>query len=152
MTPPPEYLLKKARHYCAYQERSIFDVKQKLQQWKASETTIHEIIKTLKAENYINEERFVKAFAIGKLRHNKWGRNKIIQALKQKQIPDLYIQIGLGEIDEEEYLNTLKAVLSGKTVKANDEFTRKNKLIRYAVQKGFQPELARKILDEENNS
>ncbi|UBM63501.1 RecX family transcriptional regulator [Candidatus Sulfidibacterium hydrothermale] len=148
MTPPPEYLLEKARHYCAYQERSIFDVKQKLQQWKASETAIQEIIKTLKAENYINEERFVKAFAIGKLRHNKWGRNKIIQALKQKQIPDLYIQIGLGEIDEEEYLNTLKAVLSNKTVKANDEFTRKNKLIRYAVQKGFQPELARKILDE----
>ncbi len=146
MTPLPEYLLEKARNYCAYQERSIFDVKTKLLQWKATEETIEGIIKKLKEENYINEERFVKAFALGKLRHNKWGRNKIIYALKQKNIPDLYIQIGLGEIDEQEYVNTLKAVLSSKEVKAKDEFTRQNKLVRYAAQKGFQPELAWKVL------
>ena len=143
---PPEYLLEKARNYCAYQERSIYDVKKKLLQWKATEETLEEIIKTLKEENYINEERYVKSFALGKLRHNKWGRNKIIHALKQKEIPDLYIQIGLGEIDEEEYINTLKAVLSAKEVKAGDTFTRQNKLVRYAAQKGFQPELAWKIL------
>ncbi len=146
MTPLPEYLLEKARNYCAYQERSIFDVKAKLLQWKATEETIEGIIKKLKEENYINEERFVKAFALGKLRHNKWGRNKIIYELKQKNIPDLYIQIGLGEIDEQEYVNTLKAVLSSKEVKAKDEFTRQNKLVRYAAQKGFQPELAWKVL------
>lgn len=146
MTPPHEYLLEKARNYCAYQERSIFDVKKKLLQWKATEDTLEEIIKTLKAENYINEERFVKAYALGKLRHNKWGRNKIAYALKQKQIPDLYIQIGLGEIDDEEYINTLKAILSSKEVKAKDDFTRQNKLVQYAAQKGFQPELAWKVL------
>jgi len=149
MTPPPEYLLEKARNYCAYQERSIYDVKKKLLQWKATEEALEEIIKTLKAENYINEERYVKAFALGKLRHNKWGRNKIIHALKQKEIPDLFIQIGLGEIDEEEYINTLKAVLSAKEVKANDAFTRRNKLVQYAAQKGFQPELAWKVLNGE---
>ena len=147
--PPPEYLLEKARNYCAYQERCIFDVKTKLIQWKATGETLEEIIRTLKAENYINEERFVKAFAIGKLRHNKWGRNKISYALKQKQIPDLFIQIGLSEIEEEEYINTLKAVLSAKEVKAKDEFTRQNKLVRYAAQKGFQPELVWKVLNGE---
>ncbi len=146
MVPPHDFLLDKARRYCAYQERSLFDVKSKLQQWKATEETIEKILKTLRAENYINEERFVKAFALGKLRHNKWGRNKIIYALKQKQVPDLYIQIGLGELDEEEYINTLKEILSAKVVRANDEFTRQNKLVRYAVQKGFQPELAWKVL------
>ena len=149
MTPPPEYLLEKARNYCAYQERSIFDVKTKLFQWKATEETLEEVIKTLKAENYINEERFVKAFALGKLRHNKWGRNKIIHALKQKQIPDLFIQIGLSEIDDEEYINTLKAVLSSKEVKGKDEYIRQNKLVKYAVQKGFQPELAWKVVKGE---
>ena len=149
MTPPPEYLLEKARNYCAYQERSIFDVKTKLVQWKATEDTLEEIIKTLKAENYINEERFVKAFVLGKLRHNKWGRNKIYHALKQKQIPDLFIEIGLSEIDDEEYINTLKAVLSSKEVKAKNEFIRLNKLVQYAVQKGFQPELAWKVLKGE---
>jgi regulatory protein len=149
MTPPPDYLMEKARNYCAYQERSLFDVKQKLMQWKATEATIEEVIKTLRAENYLNEERFAKAFALGKLRHNKWGRNKIIHALKQKQLPDLYIQIGLGEIDEEEYLNTLKAVLSDKKVQAKDEFTRQSKLVRYAMQKGFQADLAWKVLKGE---
>ncbi len=149
MTPPPEYLLEKARNYCAYQERSIFDVKTKLTQWKATEDTLEEIIKTLKAENYINEERFVKAFVLGKFRHNKWGRNKIYYALKQKQIPDLFIEIGLSEIDDEEYINTLKAVLSSKEVKAKNEYIRLNKLVQYAVQKGFQPELAWKVLKGE---
>ncbi len=146
MTPPPEYLLEKARNYCAYQERSIYDVKTKLTQWKATEEALEEIIKTLKAENYINEERFVKAFVLGKLRHNKWGRNRIYYALKQKRVPELFIEIGLNEIDEEEYINTLKAVLFSKKVNAKDEFTRQNKLVRYATQKGFQPELIWKVL------
>jgi len=149
MTPPPEYLLEKARNYCAYQERCIFDVKTKLFQWKATEETLEEIVKILKAENYINEERFVKAFALGKLRHNKWGRNKIYYALKQKQIPDLFIQIGLNEISDEEYINTLKAVLSSKEVKAKDEYTRQHKLVQFAAQKGFQPELTWKVLKGE---
>ncbi len=149
MTPPHDYLLEKARKYCAYQERSLFDVKNKLLQWKATENTIESILKTLKAEGYVDEERFAKAFALGKLRHNKWGRRKIIYALKQKGIPDLFIQIGLAAIEEEEYINTLKSVLSSKEVKAKDDFTRLNKLVQYAVQKGFQPELAWKILKGE---
>ena len=149
MTPPPDYLLDKARNYCAYQERSLFDVKQKLAQWKATESTIEEVIKILKTENYLNEERFAKTFALGKLRHNKWGRNKIIHALKQKQIPDLYIQIGLGEIDDDEYINTLKAILSSKKVAGKNEYVRQNKLVQYAIQKGFQADLAWKILKGE---
>lgn len=149
MTPPPDFLMEKARNFCAYQERSIEDVKTKLFQWKASEETVEEIIKRLKEENYVDEERFARVFAVGKLRHNKWGRNKIIYALKQKTIPDLYIQIGLGEIDDEEYINTLKAILSSKEVTGNNDYVRQNKLVRYAVQKGFQADLAWKILKGE---
>jgi len=149
MTPPAEFLMEKARNYCAYQERSLFDVKNKLIQWKATDGTIEEVVIQLKVENYLNEERFAKAFALGKLRYNKWGRNKIIYALKQKQIPDLFIQIGLGEIEEEEYLNTLKAILSDKLVKAKDEYTRQSKLVQYAMQKGFQASLAWKVLKGE---
>jgi regulatory protein len=149
MTPPPDFLMEKARNFCAYQERSIEDVKTKLSQWKASEETVEEIIGKLKEENYVDEERFARAFAVGKLRYNKWGRNKIIYALKQKKIPDLYIQIGLGEIDDDEYLNTLKAILSSKEVTGNNDYVRQNKLVRYAVQKGFQADLAWKILKGE---
>lgn len=149
MTPPPEFLMDKARNFCAYQERSIDDVRTKLSQWKASEETVEEIIAKLREENYVDEERFARAFAVGKLRYNKWGRNKIIYALKQKQVPDLYIQIGLGEIDDEEYINTLKAILSSKKVTGNNDYVRQNKLVRYAVQKGFQADLAWKILKGE---
>lgn len=146
MTPPPDFLMQKARNFCAYQERSIEDIRGKLSRWKASEETVEEIINKLKEENFLDEERFARAFAVGKLRNNQWGRNKIIYALKQKQIPDLYIQIGLGEIDDTEYINTLKGVLSSKKVTGHNDFVRQNKLVRYAVQKGFQADLAWKIL------
>jgi len=107
------------------------------------------VIKDLEDENFLDEERYARAFAVGKLRHNKWGRNKIIYALKEKQIPDLTIQIGLQAIDDDEYIQVLKGVLSSKTVQGKDEFSRNNKLVRYAAQKGFQFELVWKVLKGE---
>ena len=149
MTPPADFLMEKARNFCAYQERSLNDVKNKLLQWKASDETIDEIISKLKEENYLDEERFARAFAVGKLRYNKWGRNKIIYALRKKQVPDLYIQIGLGEIDDEEYINSLKAILSLKKVTGQNDYIRQNKLVKFAVQRGFQADLAWKIIKGE---
>ncbi|MCF6342394.1 MAG: RecX family transcriptional regulator [Bacteroidales bacterium] len=146
MSPEQNLLLKKAQHYCAYTERSIFDVKMKLQEWKLSEKKIEEFIRRLEDEDYINEERYAVTFAYGKLRNNKWGRTKIFYALSQKNIPEIYIQMGLNELDEEEYLNTLKSVIASKQVTGKDEFTRQNKLVSYAVQKGFQPDLAWKVV------
>ena len=149
MAPEHTFLLEKARKYCTYQERAIFDVKNKLISWNTSEKIISEIILQLKKEDFINEERYTFAFATGKLRNNRWGRNKINYALLQKQIPDLTIQIALNSLDEEEYINTLKAVLSSKKIDDDNEFRRNNKLVKYAQQKGFQPELAWKAIKGE---
>jgi len=149
MSPESSYLLEKVKHYCAYTERSIFDVKKKLLDWKASDKTIEEIIRQLEEEDYINEERYAVSFAYGKLRNNKWGRTKIFYALSQKNIPEIYIQMGLNELDEEEYLNTLKSIISTKKVTGKDEFTRQNKLVKYAVQKGFRADLAWKVIKGE---
>jgi len=149
MAPEHTFLLEKARKYCTYQERSIFDVKMKLTSWNVSEKIISEIILQLKKEDFINEERFTFAFATGKLRNNRWGRNKINHALLQKQIPDLTIQIALNSLDEEEYIKTLKAVLSSKKIDDDNEFRRNNKLVKYAQQKGFQPELTWKVIKGE---
>ncbi len=149
MAPEATFLLNKARNYCASSERCIMDVEQKLHQWNAEDTTIRKIINRLGKEDFINEERYAKAFAVGKLRNNKWGKTKIIYALQRKRIPDLYIQIGIGEIDEDEYLNTLKAVLSSKKIDESDEWKRNNKLIKFAIQKGFQADLCRKIINGE---
>ncbi len=149
MAPEHAFLLEKARNFCAYQERSIFDVKMKLLSWKVNEKIISKIILQLKKEDFINEDRFAFAFATGKLRNNRWGRNKINYALLQKQIPDLTIQIALNSLDEEEYIKTLKAVLSSKNIDDDNEFRRNNKLVVYAQQKGFQPELTWKVIKGE---
>lgn len=149
MSPEHTFLLDKARKYCSYQERCIFDVKQKLIEWQASEKTIETIIIQLKKEDYINEERFATSFAKGKLRHNKWGKNKIFYALSQKHIPEFYVQMGLSNIDEEEYINTLKALLFSKKIDEKDEFKRNNKLVRFAVQKGYQANLAWQVIKGE---
>ena len=146
MSPESSFLLKKARDYCAASERCVVDVKKKLQQWKAEEITIQKIINQLEKEDFINEERYSRSFAVGKLRHNKWGINKIIYALHQKHIPELYIQIGIGEIDEVEYISMLKAVLSAKRIEDSNEWKRNNKLVRYATQKGFQADLCWKVI------
>lgn len=146
MSPEHTYLLNKARKYCSYQERCLADVKTKLKEWNAAEKTVEKIIQTLEKEDFINEERYAIAFALGKLRNNKWGRNKIFYAMTQKQIPEIYIQMGLNEIDDEEYIQILKSVLKSKKTVEKDEFKRNNKLVRYAVQKGFQASLAWKVI------
>lgn len=140
------FLLNKARKFCSYQERCIFDVKQKLIEWKASEKTIESIIRQLEEEDLINEERFAVSFAVGKLRNNKWGRNKIFYALMQRHIPELYVQMGLAEIDNEEYIDILRKILSTKKINETNDFRRNQKLVKHVMQKGFQSDLAWKIL------
>lgn len=149
MSPEHTYLLEKARKYCSYQERCFFDVKQKLKEWKASEKTIETIIRQLEKEDYLNEERYAVAFAIGKFRNNKWGRNKIMYAMARKNIPELYIQMGLNEISDEENIEQLKRLIAHKKVKAENENLRKNKLVNFAVQRGFQASLAWKVVNGE---
>ncbi len=143
-------MLEKARQYCDYEERCIYDVRNKLHQWSVQGELIDKIILQLENENYIDEDRYVRAFALGKLRINKWGRNKILYALLSKKIPDLIIQIGLEELDSEEYLQTLKQVLSSKKIDEKDPYKYKAKLAQYAIQKGFQPSLVWQTINEKN--
>lgn len=124
----------------------MFDIKTKLQEWKATEKTLGQIIHQLEKEDYINEERYAIAFALGKMRNNKWGKNKIFYALVQKGVPELYIQMGLNEIDDEEYQGILRQLLAHKKIDDDNEYRRNNKLVKYAVQKGYQASLAWKII------
>ena len=149
MSPEHTYLLNKARKYCSYQERCLADVKAKILEWNAADRTVEKIIQSLEKEDYINEERYAIAFALGKLRNNKWGRNKIFYAMSRKRIPEIYIQMGLNEIDEEEYIDILKYVLQSKKIDEKDEFKRNGKLVKYAVQKGYQASLAWKVIKGE---
>jgi len=150
MSIEPEYILNKLRSYCALQERCISEVEQKLTEWKVGHARSEKIIEQLIKEDYLNEERFARSFAGGKFRINHWGKTKIIYELEKRKVPDLIIQIGLEEIDDAEYEETLKEVLIRKNreIKDNDPYKRKQKLTAYAFQKGYHYELIRKIIAE----
>lgn len=97
------------------------------------------ILEHLKKERYLDTQRFCKAFACDKYRFARWGRMKIAQALRQKQLSSEDIAAGLDEIDETEYCENLKELLrqKSKTVSGKNEYERNTKLIRFAVGRGF---------------
>lgn len=139
VSPESDFILNRARHFCAYQERCIKDVADKLKEWKVRPQVAEHILEQLIAEDYLNEERFARSFAGGKFRNNHWGKNKIIYELARRGVPDLIIQIGLEEIDPREYEDTLREVLIRKNreIKDKDPLMRKKKLISFASQKGY---------------
>jgi regulatory protein len=144
------FILSKAQAYCSYQERCINDIYNKLHEWKVKEEVAEKIINHLVEEDYINEERYARNFAGSKFRIKKWGKNKIIYELKRKRIPDLIIQIGLEEIEDEEYLHAIKELLSKKSfsLKEIDPMKRKLKLARYAISKGYRSSLVWDVLNQ----
>jgi regulatory protein len=99
--------LQKAGHYCAYQERSQQEVRNKLYEWGLWTSAVEIIISELIAGNFLNEERFAKAYTKGKFNQKGWGRIKIKQGLKFKQVPDVLIKKALTGIDKSEYFDTL---------------------------------------------
>lgn len=144
----PEYILNKVRSYCALQERCISEVADKLREWKVERKRADKIIEQLIREDYLNEERFSRSFASGKFRINHWGKTKIIYELEKRQVPDLIIQIGLEEIDEEEYVETLKELIwrKNRELRETDPFKRKQKLIAYGIQKGYHYGLVKQVV------
>ena len=143
----PEVLRRKIEHYCAYQERCQQEVRNKLYELGGYPNDIEQIIAELIEKNFLNEERFAKAFAGGKFRIKKWGKVKIISQLKFKQISAYCIKAALQQIDEDDYLQTLKMVL----LKKNKNYAaaspmQKQQLAKYAMQKGFEPDLTWKEL------
>lgn len=141
-------LLEKAKRYCAYQERCVFDLKVKLREWKAEASMTEEIFADLKEDGFIDEMRFAKVFAGGKFRIKKWGRNKIRAKLRMKNIPEQCIETGLLEINEDDYVITLKKLLDQKKNEFVDPnmFSNRNKIYTFAVTKGYERELILKYL------
>jgi len=150
MTEHHQYILSKAQQFCSYQERSLFELKTRLEEWKTQPKVAEKIILQLINDDYLNEERFAKSFAIGKFRQKQWGKNKIIYALKLKRVPDLIIQIGLGEIDDLEYTETLVNLLKKKSkdIKETNHYKRNYKLASYGINKGFRSTLVWDVINQ----
>ena len=141
--PGKDVALQKMQRYCAFQERCHSEVRQKLIEISARGDTLEEIIAELIADNYLNEERFARAYARGKFRTKSWGRNRIKQELQMRRVSDYCIRKGLEEIEEEDYLATLEKVIAKKLeeLRGEDHFTAQQKTAQYAMRKGYESEL-----------
>ncbi len=146
----PDIINKKLEHYCAYQERCTKDVVSKLKDWNIKDSQIDLIVKKLKEENFLNEERFAKAYARGKFRANKWGRQKIAFELHLKNIPGVLIQAGLREIDDKEYQDVLTRMIVKKKqeIKPEKNLNVREKIITFVNNKGYEMNMILDILNE----
>ncbi len=145
----PQKALHKLQHYCAYQERCKQDIYKKMAPWHLSREVTDWILEALEKEGYWNEERFAKLYVSGKFRLKKWGRNKIILELKQKNIPSKYITKALKEIDETDYAQTMQDLLAKKAATLKSPLLprqRQQKLANYLLQKGYETELVWKAV------
>lgn len=143
-----EQALQKLRQYCAYQERSHSEVKQKLWDLGVWRTDHDEMITSLIEDDYLNEERFAKAFVGGKFRMKDWGRKKIYYGLKEKGISDYLIKLAMKEIDEEQYQKTLAELAEKRyeSLKGEQYLLRRKKTVDYLLQKGYEPELVNSVV------
>ena len=143
---------QKIAAFCAYQERCQQEVRTKLYSYGLYQDQVDEILAWLITENFLNEERFAQTFAGGKFRVKKWGRFKITQALKQKNISDYCIKKGMQEIAEDDYLITIKQLVDKKikelAPKTQNLFQLKDKTSKYIISKGFEPDLVWSVLKE----
>ncbi len=135
--------LQKAANWCAYQERSQQEVRDKLYEWQMKPFEVEEIISSLISENFLNEERFAFAYVSGKFKIKKWGKIKIKQGLKSKRVPELIIKKALNSIDGDEYFETLQQLLEKKqqTEKEKNTIKRQFKLLNYLHSKGYEKDL-----------
>ena len=143
-----EQALQKLRQYCGYQERSHYEVKQKLWDLGVWKSEHDEILSTLIEEDYLNEERFAKMFAGGKFRMKDWGRKKIYYALKEKQVSEYNIKKAMKEISDEDYEKTLYSLAEKKyeLLKGEQYLVRQKKTMDYLMQKGYEPDLISKAV------
>jgi len=145
-------ILQKAASYCAYQERTQDEVRQRLKKWDVWGEEADEIIAELISLNYMSEERFAKTYAGGKFRMKNWGRMKIKQELHRRGLSEYSIEKGMKEIGDKAYQEGLKELLTKKKILLDrtepDAFKLKQKLARFALGKGYESELVWKTIEE----
>ena len=134
---------------CAQAEHCEQEMRDKMKRWELDETVQNRIVDRLTKERYIDNERYARAFVKDKIRYNKWGRRKVQQALWMKRIDNDIQQRVLDEIDEKEYLDVLRPLLKQKrnSIKADSDYELNQKLVRFALSRGFTFDIIRQCLD-----
>ncbi len=140
----------KIESYCAYQERSHYEVGVKLLEWGITGDQQNQLLSDLIINNFLNETRFAEAYVSGKLRIKHWGRNKIKQGLKAKFVSQRILSDAMKTINEEEYYSILEIECNKKIRLLQNEkesFQKQLKIQRYLASKGFEMELILEVLN-----
>lgn len=134
---------------CAQAEHCQYEMLEKMRRWELPEEAQARVMAKLVKERYVDDERYAQAFAKDKIRYNKWGRRKVEQALWQKRIDEEIRNSVLNDVDDEEYLSVLSPLLKQKrkTIKAKNDYELNQKLVRFALGRGFTFDIIRQCLD-----
>ena len=141
--------LEKAMRYCSYQERCLLDMEKRFVAWNVKKEDWDKIIDYLIDDNFLNETRYIEAYVRGKFIIKKWGKHKIVAGLMQKRISGGKVTMALNsEIEEEEYLNTIRTLIDKKAflLEEPDSLKLRDKLYRYMLSKGYESDLIVKEL------
>lgn len=132
------------KRLCSSREKCHSDIRYNLIKKGIFGLDLENIIAQLIEQNYLNEERYARSFVRGKFRNNSWGRLKIIQGLKKKQISEYCINIGLSELDRETYFDKILELATKKwpLVKVENGYKKKAKIVHYLMNKGFEQNLS----------
>lgn len=137
---------------CAKGEHCTGDLRQKMRQWGLSEQDAEAVLQRLVEQHFVDDGRYARAFVEDKVEYNGWGPRKIEQALKMKHVSDEIIDEALAEVTDEKYVEKLMPLARSKWrgISAETDYERSQKLIRWALGRGFTFDQIRKCIDNAN--
>ena len=147
-----EQALHRLADYCSRAERCDWDIRRKMDAWETPADRQNQILQQLRKENFLDEERYCKAFVNDKAKYNRWGINKIRFELRKKQIPEVVIREALKNLDSKENREQLRLLIDRKkkTIKGKNEWEIRQKLLRFAAGRGFSQEEIESVLGDSN--
>jgi len=135
---------------CSRSEQCSYEIRKKILDLGISSDEADEIVENLKKDKFLDDDRFVRSYVSDKFRLNKWGKVKIRHYLKMKGLSDGLIQSGLEEINENKYRELLLKTMKekAKALKKKEKFEKMGQIIRFAMNRGFEPEIIHRYLGE----
>ena len=145
-----EQALQKLAALCSQSEHCTSEMKEKMTRWGIDEDAQQRVVEYLVANRYVDDRRYARSFVNDKLKYNKWGPRKIEQSLWMKHIDESILREALDDVDNEEYISVLRPLLTSKrkTTKAETDYEMNQKLLRFAIGRGFTFEQVNEVIDD----
>jgi regulatory protein len=141
-------ILQKLARYCAYQERCVQELEQKMKTFEVSPAEYSEYLNWLRENNYLNEARFVEIFVRSKFNQKSWGRTKINYELRKRGISASLVASAWDGIDDADYIEKARTILLKKKdeIKTGTSPQRYQKCYHFGLSKGYESSLVRELL------